>query len=75
MERYNISRLWGVIILFLVIIGVIALAINLLIPVIGAQFKSSGNNFPYYVDKVNKFIDSVTKYSLISNFMVKFKTN
>lgn len=68
MERYNISRLWGVIILFLVIIGVIALAINLLIPVIGAQFKSFGNNFPYYVDKVNKFIDSVTKYSLISNF-------
>lgn len=57
MERYNISRLWGVIILFLVIIGVI-----------GAQFKSFGNNFPYYVDKVNKFIDSVTKYSLISNF-------
>lgn len=68
MERYNISRLWGVIILFLVIIGVIALAINLLIPVIGTQFKSFGNNFPYYVDKVNKFIDSVTKYSLISNF-------
>lgn len=68
MERYNISRLWGVIILFLVIIGVIALAINLLIPVMGAQFKSFGNNFPYYVDKVNKFIDSVTKYSLISNF-------
>ena len=68
MERYNISRLWGVIILFLVIIGVIALAINLLIPVIGAQFKSFGNNFPYYVEKVNKFIDSVTKYSLISNF-------
>lgn len=68
MERYNISRLWGVLILFLVIIGVIALAINLLIPVIGAQFKSFGNNFPYYVDKVNKFIDSVTKYSLISNF-------
>lgn len=68
MERYNISRLWGVIILFLVIIGVIALAINLLIPVIGAQFKSFGNNFLYYVDKVNKFIDSVTKYSLISNF-------
>src|SRR5699024_12329897 len=36
MERYNISRLWGVIILFLVIVGVIALAINLLIAVIGA---------------------------------------
>ena len=68
MERYNISRLWGVIILFLVIIGVIALAINLLIPVIGAQFKSSGNNFPHYVDKVNQFIDNLTRNSLISNF-------
>lgn len=68
MERYNISRLWGVIILFLVIIGVISLAINLLIPVIGTQFKSFGNNFPYYVDKVNQFIDNLTRNSLISNF-------
>lgn len=68
MERYNISRLWGVIILFLLIIGVITLVINLLIPVIGSQFRSFGNNFPSYVDKVNQFIDSVTKYSLISNF-------
>lgn len=68
MERYNISRLWGVIILFLVIIGVIALAINLLIPVIGTQFKSFGNNFPHYVDKVNQFIDNLTRNSLISNF-------
>lgn len=68
MERYNISRLWGVIILFLLIVGVITLVINLLIPVIGSQFRSFGNNFPLYVDKVNQFIDSVTKYSLISNF-------
>ena len=68
MERYNISRLWGVIILFLVIIGVIALAINLLIPVIGTQFKSFGNNFLHYVDKVNQFIDNLTRNSLISNF-------
>ncbi|MEB5783035.1 AI-2E family transporter [Staphylococcus pseudoxylosus] len=68
MERYNISRLWGVIILFLLIVGLITLVINLLIPVIGSQFRSFGNNFPLYVDKVNQFIDSVTKYSLISNF-------
>ncbi|WP_436861823.1 AI-2E family transporter [Staphylococcus caeli] len=74
MERYNISRLWGVIILFLVIIGVIALAINLLIPVIGTQFKTFGNNFPYYVDKVNQFIDNVTKNSLISNFYGQIQT-
>ncbi|MEB8126458.1 AI-2E family transporter [Staphylococcus succinus] len=68
MERYNISRIWGVIILFLLIIAVIALAVNLLIPVISTQIKSFGNNFPHYVDKVNQFIDSITKYSLISNY-------
>ena len=68
MERYNISRLWGVIILFLVIIGVISLAINLLIPVIGSQIKAFGTNFPHYVTKVNQFIDSITKYTVASNF-------
>ncbi|GEQ05046.1 AI-2E family transporter [Staphylococcus gallinarum] len=67
MERYNIGRAWGVIILFLLIVGVISLAINLLIPVIGTQIKSFGHNFPHYVDKVNGLIDRITKYSLISN--------
>ncbi|MEB7746459.1 AI-2E family transporter [Staphylococcus equorum] len=73
MERYNIPRVWGVIILFLLIVGVISLAINLLIPVIGSQFKSFGNNFPYYVDKVNQFIDSLTKFSVISNFYTQIQ--
>lgn len=68
MERYNISRLWGVIILFLVIIGVISLAINLLIPVISSQIKTFGTNFPHYITKVNQFIDNITKYTVASNF-------
>ena len=68
MERYNISRLWGVIILFLVIIGVISLAINLLIPVISSQIKTFGTNFPHYITKVNQFIDDITKYTVASNF-------
>lgn len=68
MERYNISRLWGVIILFLVIIGVISLAINLLIPVNSSQIKTFGTNFPHYITKVNQFIDDITKYTVASNF-------
>mgnify|MGYP002656310481 FL=1 len=68
MERYNISRLWGVIILFLVIIGVISLAINLLIPVISSQIKTFGTNFLHYITKVNQFIDNITKYTVASNF-------
>lgn len=68
MERYNIPRVWGVSILFLVIIGIIALVVNLLIPLIGVQVKSFGNNFPHYVSKVNQFFDSVTKYSIVADY-------
>ena len=68
MERYNIPRVWGVSILFLVIIGVITLVVNLLIPLIGVQVKSFGHNFPHYVSKVNQFFDSVTKYSIVADY-------
>ncbi|MDT3959736.1 AI-2E family transporter [Staphylococcus kloosii] len=68
MERYNIPRVWGVSILFLVIIGVITLVVNLLIPLIGVQVKSFGHNFPHYVSKVNQFFDSVTQYSIVADY-------
>lgn len=68
MERYNIPRVWGVSILFLVIIGIITLVVNLLIPLIGVQVKSFGHNFPHYVSKVNQFFDSVTKYSIVADY-------
>ncbi|MBF7024162.1 AI-2E family transporter [Staphylococcus kloosii] len=68
MERYNIPRVWGVSILFLVIIGIITLVVNLLIPLIGVQVKSFGHNFPHYVNKVNQFFDSVTQYSIVADY-------
>lgn len=45
MERYNIPRLLGIIIVFLAIVGGATLIINLLIPLIGDQITRLANNF------------------------------
>ena len=63
MERYNIPRLWGIIILFCFAAAVIALVVNLLIPVISDQIKTFAHNFPRYVDKFNEMVDQVTSWS------------
>ena len=52
MERYNIPRLLGIIIVFLAIVGGATLIINLLIPLIGDQITRLANNFPKYVDNL-----------------------
>ena len=75
MERYHISRLWGVVIIFLVITGLITLAVNLLIPVISDQIKSMANSFPHYVDRVNAFIDKFSNYAIISTFYDQIQGN
>ncbi|MGV3267864.1 AI-2E family transporter [Staphylococcus simulans] len=63
MERYNIPRLWGIIILFCFAAALIALVVNLLIPVISDQIKTFAHNFPRYVDKFNEMVDQVTSWS------------
>lgn len=68
MERYNIPRLLGIIIVFLVIAGGATLIVNLLIPVIGDQITRLVNNFPKYVEKFNGLIDKVTHFSFLSSF-------
>ncbi|MCG7340675.1 AI-2E family transporter [Staphylococcus auricularis] len=75
MERYNIPRLWGIIILFVMIVGLITLAVTLLIPVISEQFRSLANNFPRYIDKINDFIDKISRYSVVSNFYTQIQDN
>ena len=73
MERYNIPRLLGIIIVFLAIVGGATLIINLLIPLIGDQITRLANNFPKYVDKFNNAIDQVTHFSSYHHFILKYK--
>lgn len=73
MERYNIPRLLGIIIVFLAIVGGATLIINLLIPLIGDQITRLANNFPKYVDKFNNAIDQVTHFSFLSSFYTQIQ--
>ncbi|MGV3127935.1 AI-2E family transporter [Staphylococcus simulans] len=76
MERYNIPRLWGVIILFCLVAAVITLVVNLLIPVISDQIKSFAHNFPRYTDKFNELVTQVSSWSNlpgVSNFYTQIQ--
>ena len=73
MERYNIPRLLGIIIVFLAIVGGATLIINLLIPLIGDQITRLANNFPKYVDIFNNAIDQVTHFSFLSSFYTQIQ--
>lgn len=68
MERYNIPRLLGITIVFLLIIGGATLIVTLLIPVIGDQITRLANNIPRYVSKFNNVIDKITHFSFLSSF-------
>lgn len=68
MERYNIPRLIGIIIVFVAIVGLITLIVNLLIPLIGSQITRLVNNFPTYIDKFNTALDKLTHFTLLSSF-------
>ncbi|MDU6092374.1 MAG: AI-2E family transporter, partial [Staphylococcus lugdunensis] len=75
MERYNIPRLLGIVIVFLAIVGLIALIVNLLIPVIGSQVTRLIHNAPAYVTKFNDTLDKVTHFSFLSSFYDQIQTN
>lgn len=52
MERHKIKRIWGVIILFIAILGVLVGLVALAFPPIQDQVTSLVNNFPSYVDTI-----------------------
>lgn len=58
MERHKIKRIWSVIILFVVIIGILIGAVALAFPPIQEQVTSLVNNFPTYVDTIGMTVIS-----------------
>lgn len=68
MERYNIKRVWGIVILFLAIIGLFTLVVNLLIPVVSAQFQRLVHDFPIYLNRVTSFINDMMHIPLLSDY-------
>ena len=62
-EKHNISRGFGVFIVYIIIIGIIFILSFLVIPKTGREIKRFINVIPLYFEKLSKFMDKLyTKY-------------
>lgn len=59
LEKKKISRLWGVILLYLVIIGGILILAFLVIPKSGTEIRRLVSDMPLYIGKVSTLIDKM----------------
>lgn len=65
MEKHRIERLWGIIIIFMLIISLFTILITFLVPIIEKQLLSLAANFPDYMKHLlNKFNDLSTNSPL-----------
>ncbi|ULG70943.1 AI-2E family transporter [Macrococcus brunensis] len=69
LEKYRIKRLWGIILLIVIIIGVLVGTITLLVPLIQEQLIRFINHFPSYVDHLGDVFNQFTKNSFIEPYM------
>ena len=68
LERHGIKRIWGILILFIVIIGLIAWGGVVAVPKIREQLESFFTNFPSYVNTLSKQIEKISSNSRIAEF-------
>lgn len=68
MERMNISRLWGIIILLCIIIAGITFIVTLLIPIVQHQIESFSKNLPNYIDEFSDKIKQLSQNSFIADY-------
>lgn len=69
MERYRINRLWGIIILLVIIISLLALLITWLIPVIEVQITGLVQNAPDYLNHLLKDFNQLSNDSKFAPFL------
>ncbi len=71
MGERKIPRSLGVLLIYLVSLGVIALALFLIIPPIAMEVRELANNFPYYFDKIISEASSLkeisARYGILDN--------
>lgn len=68
MERMNISRLWGIIILLCIIVAGITFIVTLLIPIVQHQIESFSKNLPNYIDEFSDKIKQLSQNSFVADY-------
>lgn len=52
LEKRKVKRIWGVALLFVVLLGLLVLLVGTLIPLLSEQFSSLVENFPSFIDSI-----------------------
>lgn len=65
-EEKGIKRFWGVIILYIIILGIFFIFAFLILPRTGEEIKKFISNMPYYIEEFSKLVDNINiKYDEI----------
>lgn len=59
LESKNVNRVWGVLLLYLVIVGIVLILAFLVIPKSGKEIKRLVSDMPFYMDRVSGVIDYI----------------
>ncbi|MFT4414279.1 AI-2E family transporter [Fredinandcohnia humi] len=63
LQRQKIPRVLGIIIIYVVFLGILVIAIGNLVPTITKQFTALANALPGYADQAMKFFDNIAQSS------------
>jgi predicted PurR-regulated permease PerM len=68
LENFKIPRIWGIIIIFLGLVGLITLLIVLVFPFLRSQFQTLIEEFPEYFMQLLTDVDAFLRTSFIGNY-------
>ena len=68
LENFKIPRIWGIIIIFLGVVGLITLLIVLVFPFLRSQFQTLIEEFPEYFMQLLTDVDAFLRTSFIGNY-------
>lgn len=68
LENFRIPRIWGIIIIFLGVVGLITLLIVLVFPFLRSQFQTLIEEFPEYFMELLTDVDAFLRTSFIGNY-------
>ncbi len=74
-KRLSIPRIFGIVIVYVVLLGIISVILALLIPAIVNQVSDIANNFPQYYNKIQTEFGSIKNFSITQSFVDKLQSS
>src|SRR5699024_6699854 len=68
LEKYKIQRLWGIVIILLVFIGIVTGLMFIIVTIISDQIKELIESFPDYIDQLNQVVQNLLSNSIFENY-------